>query len=476
MAVNKIFIPTFISSVNYQPVRTLPHIYFYNGLKECEPYYIEHYTSTTGSVTASVQNQFPYVDNYDGLIPTTGSRSLLFFNESTPYGQTPTASLYETYWETYVNLLYNPRTRLINCSAIIPLSDYFEMELNDIVQWRGNYYHLRAINSYNLKDGTCQLQLLGPIISDATQAVPTPADCSFTFSSSFEYQVEYDVELYMQGGGGGSSTNGAGGGGAGGYMSGITYTVTTGSLYSVIIGAGGAGAIDSAGSNGGVTSFGTNTSITQSVLGGGGGAGGGTGSGQPWNGRDGGNGGGAHRTGSVGLGIDSPGTNGNNGGTGRGTTFNTIAGGGGGGPQGIGGNAFSDPDTSWGRGGTGGAGSILFPGLGLPNGYIGGGGSGGGRIGGGQDPYAGINSAPGGGGCGSPCISASRDNQGFDGFFPGGGAGGHGNNVYNVVGKNGASGQVYIRYPGAQRGSGGVVTTSGSYTYHWFTSSGNFIG
>lgn len=183
MAVNKIFIPTFISSVDYQPVRTLPHIYFYNGLKECEPYYIEHYTSTTGSVTASVQNSFPYVDNYDGLIPTTGSRSLLFYNESTPYGQTPTASLYTTYWDKYVSLLYNPRTRLINCSAIIPLADYFQMELNDIVQWRGNYYHLRAINDYNLKNGTCNLQLLGPIISDATQATPIPADCTFNFAS-----------------------------------------------------------------------------------------------------------------------------------------------------------------------------------------------------------------------------------------------------------------------------------------------------
>jgi hypothetical protein len=73
---------------------------------------------------------------------------------------------------------------LIKASAIIPLADYFEMELNDIVQWRGNYYHLRAINDYNLKDGTCKLELLGPIIRDA--ATISTLDCSFYFSSSFE--------------------------------------------------------------------------------------------------------------------------------------------------------------------------------------------------------------------------------------------------------------------------------------------------
>jgi hypothetical protein len=91
----------------------------------------------------------------------------LFNNEAASYGETPTETLYSEYWEKYVEFIYNPKTRILNCSAIIPLADYFDMELNDIVNFRGNYYHLRAINDYSLKDGTCNLQLLGPIISDA---------------------------------------------------------------------------------------------------------------------------------------------------------------------------------------------------------------------------------------------------------------------------------------------------------------------
>ena len=174
-----IYIPTFISDATYAPSRVLPHIYFYNGLIDCETYWIESGSLTNSGVTYQ-QNAFPYFDNYNvvsGSFPTTDSLSLLFNNEGASYGEVPTDSLYTTYWEKYISLLYNPKTRLLNCSAIIPLKDYFEMELNDIVNFRGNYYHLRAINDYSLKDGTCTLQLLGPIITDTfsnIQPAPTP--------------------------------------------------------------------------------------------------------------------------------------------------------------------------------------------------------------------------------------------------------------------------------------------------------------
>ena len=144
MAVIPIYIPTYISDQNYNPSRVLPRLLFYNGQVECEGYWLQNQLAQQFE-----QSTFPYFDNYNvvsGSFPTTDSKSLLFFNEQPAYGEKPTESLYSTYWSTYLNLLYNPRTRLINASTIIPLADYFEMELNDIVEFRGNYYHLRAIN------------------------------------------------------------------------------------------------------------------------------------------------------------------------------------------------------------------------------------------------------------------------------------------------------------------------------------------
>ncbi len=160
-----IYIPTYISNAEYKPARILPRLFFYNGTLECEEYFLN--SKDTGPITLT---QFPYFDNYNvvtGSFPTEGSRTLLFNNEEPVYGSQPTGSLYTEYWADYVSLLYNPKTRLLNCSAIIPLADYVKMELNDIVNFRGNYYHLRAINDYSLKDGTCNLQLLGPIIPDS---------------------------------------------------------------------------------------------------------------------------------------------------------------------------------------------------------------------------------------------------------------------------------------------------------------------
>jgi hypothetical protein len=182
-----IYIPTFISDATYNPNRVLPRLYFFNGMVECERYYIE-----SGSLVNSGQTkettQFPYFDHYNvvtGSFPTTGSRSLLFNNEAPVYGQQPTETLFTEYWSNYVELLYNPKTRLIAASAIIPLADYFDMELNDVINWRGNYYHLRAINDYNLKTGECKIQLLGPIIADTLDGyTPPPAPTTTTTTTT----------------------------------------------------------------------------------------------------------------------------------------------------------------------------------------------------------------------------------------------------------------------------------------------------
>lgn len=158
-----IFIPTYISDQNYNPVRVQPRLLYYNNTVDCETYYVKDAADASNAIDV-----FPYFDNYSVVsgsqFPTTGSKSLLFFNEQPVYGSAPSSSLFSEYWNPYVQLLYNPRTRLLTMSAIIPLADYFEMELNDIVEFRGNDYHLRAINNYNLSTGECNIQLLGPIL------------------------------------------------------------------------------------------------------------------------------------------------------------------------------------------------------------------------------------------------------------------------------------------------------------------------
>ena len=184
MANIKIYIPTFVSDAEFNPARVNPRVFFYNGTIDCEPFLIE--ANEGGTITQTSIPAFPYFDHYSvepgGTLPGPNSNSLLFLNETAAYGTTPTGSLYDEYWEKYVSLLYDPKTRLLDASAIISLGDYNEMELNDIVQFRGNYYHLRAINEYDVKDGTCKIQLLGPILNDSLN-VQKPINCEFDFTA-----------------------------------------------------------------------------------------------------------------------------------------------------------------------------------------------------------------------------------------------------------------------------------------------------
>jgi hypothetical protein len=172
---NKIYIPTFISDQFFKPARVKPRAFFYNGLLDSADWVFRHWTGANGSSFAnSIENTIPIMDHYNaesGSLPNSGSQSLLFQNEQATYGSIPEQSLFSEYWDTYINLLYNPVTRLINATAIIPAADYLQMELNDIVEWRGNMYHLRAINEYNLSTGECNIQLLGPIIEDALDEI-----------------------------------------------------------------------------------------------------------------------------------------------------------------------------------------------------------------------------------------------------------------------------------------------------------------
>ena len=466
-----IYIPTYISDQNYNPARVLPRLLFYNGMIDCQPWYFESGSTTVGG-TAFEQTAFPYFDNYNvvtGSFPTTDSDSLLFFNEQAVYGETPTDSLYTNYWETYVELLYNPRTRLLNASAIIPLADYFKMELNDIVEFRGNYYHLRFINDYNLKNGECQIQLLGPILSDASPAASKTTtttlapECIYDGASvecgPFSLPVEYLV--VAGGGGGGGSSNfpvaGGGGGGAGGLLSGSL--VLERETYSVTVGSGG-----------GSQSNGAPSSISGSVIGliqsTGGGAGASGNGGSPGAG-NGGSGGGASACGQ--LICNTPGTansgaQGSNGGSGNGYSSQCGAGVGGASAAGSDAAAGNTPSTVR-SGGAGRSSSIS----GTATFYAGGGGGGGQAV---SFPRQfGGNGGAGGGGKGGGTSSACG--AAVAGTANTGGGGG-GACRSSGDGANGGSGVVIIRYAGTQVATGGTVTQVGGYTIHTFTAGGTF--
>jgi hypothetical protein len=274
-------------------------------------------------------------------------------------------------------------------------------------------------------------------------------------------EVEY---LLVAGGGGGStpavSFSASGGGGAGGYrtnVGGTALTLSGGTTYTVIVGAGGAIATSGADSQ-----FGSIQS-----------AGGGYGTIFDTLAISGGSGGACISSTLVGSGnvpSTSP-AQGNDSGTGGGTLTsapNRIrAGGGGGGAGAIGGNG-----TTTTQGGIGGAGSAnTITGSSVT--YAGGGGGGFG-----SESTAGLPGGAGGtGGGGDGAGQGVASSAG--GANTGGGGGGGGSGTGGILAASaGGSGIVIIRYLGAPRCTGGTITagtgSAAGYTIHEFTTSGTF--
>ena len=46
-----IYIPTYISDAGYKPSRVLPRLFFYNGMVDCETFWIESGSFTKSGVT-----------------------------------------------------------------------------------------------------------------------------------------------------------------------------------------------------------------------------------------------------------------------------------------------------------------------------------------------------------------------------------------------------------------------------------------
>jgi hypothetical protein len=242
------------------------------------------------------------------------------------------------------------------------------------------------------------------------------------------------ASVLVVGGGGAGGTRAGGGGGAGGYQYVASQAITPNTNYAVIVGAGGLGFLDNSATNGGDSRFGT----LDLVKGGGGGGGAITGGTVARSGKDGGSGGGAAGytstvSASIGRGTLNQGNDGANA-----MPDNAWPGGGGGGASGAGTAAASNTSPA----GKGGAGTLnAVTGTSLC--YATGGGAGT-KVGfvAGQAGDCGGSSSPNGGAGTTGSVTPANPIQNT-----GAGGGGSGwSDSNDLVGGNGASGVVVLRY------------------------------
>jgi len=239
-----------------------------------------------------------------------------------------------------------------NTSAITSIS-FESANSANFVQY--STFYLYGVTK-STETGTGSKAIGGTVTTSGSYTIHT-----FTSSGMFTPTTNVNVDyLVVAGGGGVANSHSGGGGGGGGLLTSTAYSVTSGTSYSVIVGAGGAGAPFSySPPETGLPSSGSNSSFHSLVAIGGGGGSRAYNSGVVSNGQAGGSGGGGGGSinSSTGTGGAATSGQGNAGGYG----LNVAKGGGGGGAGGAGGNAIGS-----GSGGTSGNG-----GAGLSNSYSG---------------------------------------------------------------------------------------------------------
>ena len=287
----------------------------------------------------------------------------------------------------------------------------------------------------------------GLIRQNSTTGNPEWFDTTTSQWLQFSQPAGYLVNYLVVAGGGGGSVNSGGGGGAGGLLM-TSATLSSGTSYTITIGAGGAGGVAPTNGSGANGVSGSNSVFNTVATAIGGGFGG-----SLTAGGSGGSGGG-----SSGAGGSGTAGQGNAGGSGQG---------GGGGAGAAGGGLTGGTFPTSGVGGLGGVG-VSSSISGTATYYAGGGGGTG-------DPRgtAAGTGGNGGGGNGS-AVGGANAGSGTANTGGGGGASCYGNGGSQGNGGNGGSGIVIISYLGSQRGTGGTVTSSGGYTIHTFTSSGTY--
>jgi hypothetical protein len=309
---------------------------------------------------------------------------------------------------------------------------------------------LLTLQDATIKDNSTNAFTITNNGSVATTSIPVTSLPPYTL-----YTATY---LVVAGGGSGGSASGStaggsngGGGGAGGLLTG-TSNLTTGTTYSIVVGAGAAGVTSNLKGNNGSNS----TVFGLTAIGGGGGGNYNAGA---LNGGSGG-GGGGNSGGTKGLGTAGQGNNG-----GIGKNFSLGAGSGGGGGAGaVGGDSGANDPGPSGSGGNGLQSNITGT---LT--YYAGGGGGAAYFAGGDLPGSG---GLGGGGNGATTLVVA----GNGGTNTGGGGGGATGGILSSGA--GGSGVVIIsvptaNYTGTTTGSP-TVTTSGANTVMTFTSSGSY--
>jgi hypothetical protein len=145
----------FIINKDLNPYRNKPILLYENGITPFSFWFNDGSSNTNESQYFRFSNELALGGDDLSLV-----YSLCWGAEVSPFFlSTVTNSLFQTYWRSYIDNLYNPKTRLLKIDCVLPLWQLIKLKLNDRVLVRDRRYIINQFTT-DITKGEVKFELI----------------------------------------------------------------------------------------------------------------------------------------------------------------------------------------------------------------------------------------------------------------------------------------------------------------------------
>jgi hypothetical protein len=142
-------IPVFLDQ-DSKPVQQDYTLFYYGGKQSIsDPYYFDN----------NIQYVLPLMTPYSDYPTLQTSYSNAFGLELSLRGDAPTKTMYDLYWTEYLTRMYSTQSRVVKMTAILPVGEWLNLQLNDTIAISSNYYKVQSIQ-YDMLTEQANLELI----------------------------------------------------------------------------------------------------------------------------------------------------------------------------------------------------------------------------------------------------------------------------------------------------------------------------
>lgn len=142
-------IPVFMDS-DAKPVQQDYTLFYYGGKQSIsDPYYFNNVN----------QYVLPLMTPYSDYPTVSASYSNAFGLELSLRGDAPVNTMYQMYWSEYLSRMYSTQSRVVKMTAVLPVGEWLNLDLNDTIAISSNYYKIQSIK-YDMLTEIANLELV----------------------------------------------------------------------------------------------------------------------------------------------------------------------------------------------------------------------------------------------------------------------------------------------------------------------------